>query len=67
MDARPEGCIVSDDADTRLPVVVIGAGPVGLAAAAHLLERGLEPLVLEAGDGPGAAVAAWGHVRLSER
>ena len=23
-----------------LPVVVIGAGPVGLAAAAHLLERG---------------------------
>ncbi len=47
-----------------LPVVVIGAGPVGLAAAAHLLERGLEPLVLEAGDRAGAAVAAWGHVRL---
>ncbi|MFC8921263.1 FAD-dependent oxidoreductase [Cellulosimicrobium sp. NPDC057127] len=47
-----------------LPVVVIGAGPVGLAAAAHLLERGLEPVVLEAGDRPGAAVASWGHVRL---
>ncbi|WP_138758845.1 FAD-dependent oxidoreductase [Modestobacter altitudinis] len=47
-----------------LPVVVIGAGPVGLAAAAHLLERGLEPLVLEAGDQPGAAVRSWGHVRL---
>lgn len=47
-----------------LPVVVIGAGPQGLAAAAHLLERGLEPLVLEAGDGPAAAVAEWGHVRL---
>ncbi|MCZ2820120.1 FAD-dependent oxidoreductase [Modestobacter sp. VKM Ac-2977] len=47
-----------------LPVVVIGAGPVGLAAAAHLLERGLEPLVLEAGDQPGSAVRAWGHVRL---
>lgn len=47
-----------------LPVVVIGAGPVGLAAAAHLLERGLEPLVLEAGRHPGAAVHAWGHVRL---
>ncbi|WP_298455148.1 FAD-dependent oxidoreductase [uncultured Cellulomonas sp.] len=46
------------------PVVVIGAGPVGLAAAAHLLERGVEPLVLEAGEGPGAAVASWGHVRL---
>lgn len=47
-----------------LPVVVIGAGPQGLAAAAHLIERGLEPLVLEAGDGPAAAVAEWGHVRL---
>ena len=46
------------------PVVVIGAGPLGLAAAAHLLERGLEPLVLEAGGGPAAAVAEWGHVRL---
>ncbi|WGY02086.1 NAD(P)-binding domain-containing protein [Nocardioides sp. QY071] len=48
----------------ELPVVVIGAGPQGLAAAAHLLERGLEPLVLEAGAGPAAAVAEWGHVRL---
>lgn len=48
----------------HLPVVVIGAGPVGLAAAAHLLERGLEPLVVEQGDRAGAAVAAWGHVRL---
>jgi cation diffusion facilitator CzcD-associated flavoprotein CzcO len=47
-----------------LPVVVIGAGPLGLAAAAHLLERGLDPLVLEAGDGPAAAVSEWGHVRL---
>lgn len=48
---------------SELPVVVIGAGPVGLAAAAHLLERGLTPLVLEAGTGPGSAVDQWGHVR----
>ena len=30
-------------AATELPVVVIGAGPAGLAAAAHLIERGIEP------------------------
>lgn len=45
-------------------VVVIGAGPQGLAAAAHLLERGIEPLVLEAGTGPASAVSEWSHVRL---
>ncbi|MEU4765987.1 FAD-dependent oxidoreductase [Actinosynnema sp. NPDC023794] len=48
----------------ELSVVVVGAGPVGLAAAAHLLERGLRPLVLEAGPQAGAAVAQWRHVRL---
>jgi hypothetical protein len=47
-----------------LPVVVIGAGPVGLAAAAHLTERGLPYLVLEAGDAIGSSVRQWGHVRL---
>ncbi|WP_399934255.1 NAD(P)-binding domain-containing protein [Streptomyces kanamyceticus] len=47
-----------------LPVVVIGAGPIGLAAAAHLVERGIEPLVLEAGDSAGSAVREWSHVRL---
>ena len=49
------------------PVVVVGAGPVGLAAAAHLLERGLTPLVLEAGATAGASVAQWHHVRLFSR
>jgi thioredoxin reductase len=48
---------------SELPVVVIGAGPLGLAAAAHLLERGLIPLVLESGSGPASAVEQWEHVR----
>ncbi len=47
-----------------LPVAVIGAGPVGLAAAAHLVARGLTPLVLEAGAGVGASLRQWGHVRV---
>lgn len=46
------------------PVVVIGAGPQGLAAAAHAVERGLDVVVLEQGEAAGAAVAEWGHVRL---
>ena len=33
----------------ELPVAVIGAGPVGLAAAAHLAERGVPFVVFEAG------------------
>jgi thioredoxin reductase len=47
-----------------LPVVVIGAGPVGLSAAAHLVVRGLPFVVLEAGEAAGASVSEWGHVRL---
>ncbi|HYG95422.1 MAG TPA: NAD(P)-binding domain-containing protein [Nocardioides sp.] len=46
------------------PLVVIGAGPVGLAAAAHARSRGLSTVVLEAGPAAGSAVAGWGHVRL---
>jgi thioredoxin reductase len=45
-------------------VAIIGAGPVGLAAAAHVLERGLRPIVLEAGSGIGHSVRQWGHVQL---
>lgn len=45
------------------PVVVIGAGPVGLAAVAHLRAYGLPALALEAGPHVGAAVREWGHVR----
>lgn len=47
-----------------LPIAVIGAGPVGLAAAAHLVERGLPVKVYEVGETVGASVRSWGHVRL---
>jgi thioredoxin reductase len=47
-----------------LPVAVIGAGPVGLAAAAHLVLKGETPLILEAGPAVGASIRKWGHVRI---
>lgn len=47
-----------------LPIVVIGAGPVGLAAAAHLAERNMPFLVLERGSEVAASVRHWGHVQL---
>lgn len=49
---------------STLPVVVIGAGPVGLAAAAQLRARGLTPIVLEAGAQVGAGIRRWSHVRM---
>jgi len=48
----------------RFPVAVIGAGPVGLAAAAHLIESGETPIVFEAGSSVGASILQWEHVRL---
>jgi thioredoxin reductase len=45
-------------------VAILGAGPVGLAAAAHVLERGMEPVVLEAGPTVGHAVRQWSHVQV---
>jgi N-acetylglutamate synthase-like GNAT family acetyltransferase len=51
-------------ATDALPIAVIGAGPVGLAALAHLLERGLHAIVLEAGGTVGANLLDYGHVQL---
>ena len=45
-------------------VAILGAGPVGLAAAAHVLERGMQPLILDQGDAVGHSVRAWGHVPM---
>lgn len=47
-----------------LPVVIIGAGPVGLAAAAQLVERGIDFVIYEAGTEIASSVRSWGHIRL---
>ncbi|GCL65618.1 arsenic resistance N-acetyltransferase ArsN2 [Pseudaquabacterium pictum] len=47
-----------------LPVAVHGAGPVGLAAAAQLIERGIPFVILEAASTVGANLLDYGHVRL---
>lgn len=48
--------------DESYPVAVIGAGPIGLAAAVHLWQRGETPLVFEAADGVGGNIRSWAHV-----
>lgn len=45
-------------------IAIIGAGPVGLAAAAHALEHGLSPIVLERGPAAGHAIRQWAHVPM---
>ncbi|MGE0280508.1 MAG: NAD(P)-binding protein [Rhizobiaceae bacterium] len=47
-----------------LPVAIIGGGPVGLAATAHLVARGLPVKLYEAGSQVGANIRDWGHVRV---
>lgn len=48
----------------QFPVAIVGGGPVGLAAAAHLIERGERPILFEAGASVGASVLDWGHARM---
>ncbi|HUP30658.1 MAG TPA: FAD-dependent oxidoreductase, partial [Usitatibacter sp.] len=55
---------MKDDLASRLPVAVIGAGPIGLATAAHLLERGFAPVVFEAGGSIAASFESFRHVQL---
>ncbi|MBP1989670.1 FAD-dependent oxidoreductase [Paenibacillus eucommiae] len=50
--------------NNNLPIAIIGAGPIGLAAAAHLAERGETFIVLEQGPQIGNNIMKWGHVRL---
>lgn len=54
----------SEQGRLDLPIAVIGAGPVGLAAAVYIRLLGGTPLVLEAGPSAGTNIRRWGHVRL---
>ena len=62
LDLTPR--VATDDRLSTLPVVVVGAGPIGLAAAAHLIDRGIDVVVLESGESVGASIRSWGHTRL---
>ncbi|HSI67094.1 MAG TPA: NAD(P)-binding domain-containing protein [Planococcus sp. (in: firmicutes)] len=48
----------------ELPIGIIGAGPIGLAAAAHLYKQGLPFYVFESGAQVGANFLDYKHVRL---
>lgn len=56
--------VVDADRVSTLPVAIIGAGPIGLAAAANLVERGIDFVVFEAGEAIASSVRSWGHTRL---
>ncbi len=47
-----------------LPVAIIGSGPVGLAAAAHLVKRNIPFLLFEAQEQVAANVKSWEHVQV---
>jgi thioredoxin reductase len=47
-----------------LPVAIVGGGPVGLAAAAHLTVRNIPFLLFEAGPSVVSNILSWQHVRV---
>ncbi len=49
---------------SELPVVIIGAGPIGLATASHLSKRNIAFLILEAGDRIAQNIESWRHVSM---
>ena len=49
--------------EPKYPVAIIGAGPIGLAAAAHLKSYNLPFIILEKNE-VAANVASWEHVQL---
>lgn len=50
--------------NSNLPVAIIGGGPVGLAAAAHLVKNKQSFILFESGDSVGTNIRSWGHVKV---
>lgn len=50
--------------NNSLPVAIIGAGPVGLAAAAHLKVRNQPFMVFEGGSTVASNILSWAHIRV---
>ncbi|OGS71989.1 MAG: flavoprotein [Gallionellales bacterium GWA2_60_142] len=50
--------------NTEYPIAVLGAGPIGLAAAAHLLEQGFNPVIFESGNAVATSFRDFAQVRL---
>jgi len=48
----------------NLPIAIIGGGPIGLAAAAHLKKSNQPFILFEIEQQIGANILKWGHVRL---
>ncbi len=50
--------------NNNLPIAIIGGGPVGLAAAAHLTKNKLPFILFEVGNSVGQNISSWSHVRV---
>ncbi|MCY7977326.1 NAD(P)-binding domain-containing protein [Bacillus inaquosorum] len=50
--------------NSTLPVAIIGGGPVGIAAAAHLVKRNEQFILFESEEEIGTNFSDYGHVRL---
>ncbi|MFB6367761.1 NAD(P)-binding domain-containing protein [Paenibacillus elgii] len=48
----------------KLPVAIIGGGPVGLAAAAHLVIKGESFILFESAERIAGNISSWSHVRV---
>lgn len=50
--------------NNKLPIAIIGGGPIGIAAAAHLYKNNNPFILFETGESIAAHVQSWAHVKL---